>query len=96
MRSRTAFTLFLLLATVGLLVLEITTDYADLPPVARYGRSAGVALLPWVVGFIVAVIATAASRRRPRGAQFRDSLEGAVLVMLLLLYALALFTTPGG
>lgn len=72
-------------------MLKATTNYADMPPIARYGRSAGVALLPWVVGLVVAAIATAANRRRPRRAQFRDSLHGAVLVMLLLLYALALF-----
>lgn len=88
---RKAFTAILVLATIGLVILKVMTSYADKTGIARYAPAVGVGLLPWVVGLVVAVIKAGATRsgRTKRG--FRDSFEGAVLVMLLILFALAVF-----
>lgn len=91
MAVRSVFTGFLILATIGLLVLRANLADAGLAPAARYARAVGFSLTPWIAGLVVAAITCIARRRHPLRGRFRDSLEGAALVMLLLLYGVTLY-----
>lgn len=78
MNWRSAFTAFAWLATAGLFVLRVATG-------EHPARSVGFALTPWLVGLVVALIKMAVMRNRAPGG-FRDSTEGAALVLLLIFY----------
>ena len=82
MNGRDLFSVFVWLATAGLLALRVGTGDS-------LARSFGFAFAPWLVGLIVALI-KAAFKRRPGAPSFRDSVEGAALVVLLILYAITL------
>jgi hypothetical protein len=77
---RSAFTAFVWLATAGLFVLRIAMGQDVV-------RSAGYALAPWLIGLVVALIKMVVMRKRTG---FRDSVEGAAFVLLLILYVTTL------
>lgn len=87
---RSAFTVIIILATIGFVVLKAATDYADLPAHARYARAVGIALVPWVLGLVVAGIKAVVTTTGRTPGRFRESVEGAAFVMLLILYAISL------
>ena len=81
MSRRDAFSAAVHVLTLGLAVLRMAMG-------EPFVRAISYALTPWLAGLVVALIRMAFRGRS--GARFRDDLEGAAFVLLLILLAVTL------
>jgi hypothetical protein len=74
MSKRSIIIIVLIIVSVALMIFEAETTYNNLPGISKWPAAFGAGFVPWVLGFIVAVIRAGYARLRQRAHDFTRSL----------------------